>query len=183
VSRIGKAPVAIPAGVTCTLAGNTLKVKGPKGELSQEIPADITIQIDEAAGELRVERPSDLPKHRALHGLTRALVANMVHGVAEGYLRRLEIIGVGYRAAMNGDAVQLQVGHSHPVIMQPPAGISYAVDGTTAILVTGIDKQAVGQAAATLRAVRRPEPYKGKGIRYAGEVVRRKEGKTGGKKK
>lgn len=182
MSRIGKAPVAIPQGVSCSLNGTVLKVKGPKGELEQTIHPDITVVIDESSAEVRVERPSDKPNHRALHGLTRSLIFNMVQGVSEGYQRKLEIVGVGYRAAMNGDAVQLQVGYSHPVVMDPPAGVTYAVEGTTNIVVTGIDKQAVGQAAAVLRAVRKPEPYKGKGIRYAGEQVRRKEGKTGGKK-
>jgi large subunit ribosomal protein L6 len=182
VSRIGKAPVAIPDGVTCTLKDRVLTVKGPKGELTQAFDPSITVVIDQDAGQIRVERSSDKPSHRALHGLSRALINNMVEGVANGYERKLEIVGVGYRAAMNGNAVQLQVGHSHPVIMEPPAGITFAVDGTTNVIVTGIDKQAVGQAAARIRAVRKPEPYKGKGIRYAGEQVRRKEGKSGGKK-
>jgi large subunit ribosomal protein L6 len=182
VSRIGKAPVAIPDGVTCNLNEGILTVKGPKGELTQSFDAAITVVIDQEAKEIRVERPSDKPTHRSLHGLSRALINNMVEGVSNGYERKLEIVGVGYRAAMNGNAIQLQVGHSHPVIMEPPAGITYAVDGTTNIVITGIDKQAVGQAAARIRAVRKPEPYKGKGIRYAGEQVRRKEGKSGGKK-
>ena len=182
MSRIGKAPVAIPDGVTCTLNGSTLTVKGPKGELKQSFDSAITVVIDKDAAELRVERPSDKPEHRALHGLSRALIANMVEGVVNGYERKLEIVGVGYRAAMNGSSVQLQVGHSHPVIMEPPAGITFVVDGTTNIIVSGIDKQAVGQAAARIRSIRKPEPYKGKGIRYAGEQVRRKEGKSGGKK-
>ena len=182
MSRIGNAPVAIPDGVTCTLDGSTLTVKGPKGELKQSFDPAITVLIDKEAGEVRVQRPSDKPEHRALHGLTRALINNMVDGVGKGYERRLEIVGVGYRAAMNGQSVQLQVGHSHPVVVEPPEGITFAVEGTTNIVISGIDKQAVGQAAAQIRAKRKPEPYKGKGIRYAGEQVRRKEGKSGGKK-
>lgn len=182
MSRIGNAPVAIPDGVTCTLKDSTFTVKGPKGELHQSIAPEITVVIDGEAGEIRVQRSSDQPEQRAMHGLTRALINNMVEGAGKGYERRLEIVGVGYRAAMNGTAIQLQVGHSHPVVMEAPAGITFAVEGTTNILVSGVDKQAVGQAAARIRAVRKPEPYKGKGIRYAGEQVRRKEGKSGGKK-
>jgi len=177
MSRIGKAPIAIPKGVEIKIDGSHVTVKGPKGELDREIDADMTLK--QADGELRVTRPSDQPRHRAIHGLTRALVFNMVAGVTEGYSKTLELHGVGYRAQMQGKELSLALGYSHPVNVPAPEGVEFEVDGTTKIIVKGIDKQAVGQAAADVRKLRPPEPYKGKGIRYEGEYVRRKAGKAG----
>lgn len=178
MSRIGLRPISIPAAVTVQVAGrNVVTVKGPKGELVQQLPEEMS--IEQADGVIVVKRPSEIRKHRALHGLTRTLVANMVQGVTEGFKKDLEISGVGYRAAKDGNTLVLQVGYSHPVRREPPAGISYALDGITKVSVQGIDKQLVGEEAAQIRGVRKPEPYKGKGIRYAGEVVRRKAGKAG----
>ena len=179
MSRIGKLPVAIPSGVKVDLKGQHLKVTGPKGTLEQEFEPSIKVTI--ADGEIAVERPSDRPQHRALHGLTRALINNMVEGVTKGFERVLEIQGVGYRASMQGKNLNLALGYSHPVTVEPPAGIDFVVEGTNIIKVSGIDKQAVGQTAANIRAWRKPEPYKGKGIRYQGEYVRRKVGKAGSK--
>ncbi|MBF7095977.1 50S ribosomal protein L6 [Alkalibacter mobilis] len=177
MSRIGKMPVAIPAGVTVTVDGSNVTVKGPKGELTRNLHGDIKIeQID---GEIIVSRPSDKKEHRALHGLTRALVNNMVVGVSTGYEKRLEINGVGYRAAKQGKKLTLSLGYSHPVEMEDPAGIETEVEGTNKIIVRGIDKEKVGEHAANIRKKRQPEPYKGKGIKYADERIRRKEGKTG----
>ena len=178
MSRIGKQPVPIPSGVDISMSGTTLTVKGPKGTLTQEVHPDITIDI--ADGEVRVSRPDDEREHRALHGLFRSLIANMVVGVTDGYTRRLEIVGVGYRAAPRGSGLTLQMGFSHPVEVDAPDGITFAVPSPTRIEVTGADKQLVGQVAANIRAIRKPEPYKGKGIRYAGELVRRKSGKAAG---
>jgi len=178
MSRIGKMPVAIPAGVEVAIGDdNAVSVKGPKGTLSQQLAPSMRLTRDN--GTVLVERPDDEREHRALHGLTRTLLNNMVVGVTDGYRRDLEIHGVGYRAAMDGNALVLSVGFSHPVRMTPPEGISYALEGTTRISVIGIDKQRVGEEAARVRRVRPPEPYKGKGIRYAGERVRRKAGKAG----
>ncbi|PRT15547.1 50S ribosomal protein L6 [Bacillus wiedmannii] len=177
MSRIGKKILEIPAGVTITIAeDNTVAVKGPKGELTRKFNADMSIKIEENT--LTVERPSEQKEHRALHGTTRALIGNMVEGVTTGFARGLELVGVGYRAQKQGDKLILSVGYSHPVEMTPEAGLEVEVPVPTKIVIKGIDKQRVGEFAANIRAVRAPEPYKGKGIRYEGEVVRRKEGKT-----
>lgn len=179
MSRIGKKPVPIPTGVTATLQGRELTVKGPKGELRHTHHPEIHVEIVD--GQIRVVRPSDDRRHRALHGLTRALVANMVAGVTAGFSRRLEIHGVGYKAESRPHGVRLMVGLSHPVEYTAPTGVKIAVENNTLVTVEGIDKALVGQVAAEIRRVRPPEPYKGKGIRYAGEHVRRKAGKTGAK--
>lgn len=179
MSRIGRKPVEIPNGVTITLDGNTITVKGPKGELSRTLPGEMAITLVE--NEVRVTRPSDAKRHRALHGLTRTLIHNMVMGVTEGYTKALEIQGVGYKAEERPNGVRLVVGYSHPVDYDAPDGIEIVVETPTAVTVTGINKELVGQVAAELRRVRPPEPYKGKGIRYVGEQVRRKAGKTGAK--
>lgn len=177
MSRVGKLPIPIPDGVKCDLSDGHLKVTGPKGTLEIDVVPDMTVTIED--GELKVTRPSDKPDHRAKHGLMRALINNMVIGVTQGFEKSLEIQGVGYRASMQGKSLNLLVGYSHPVSMDAPEGITIEVDGTQKIKVSGIDKQLVGHMAARIRAVRKPEPYKGKGIRYAGEHVRRKVGKTG----
>lgn len=177
MSRIGKVPIAIPKGVEIKIDGNRVTVKGPKGQLEREVHADITVKQED--GELRVTRPSDQPRHRALHGLTRALLFNMVAGVTEGYSKTLELHGVGYRVQMQGKDLTLALGYSHPVNVPAPEGIEFEVDGTTKIIIRGINKQAVGQIAADVRKLKPPEPYKGKGIRYQGEHVRRKAGKAG----
>lgn len=180
MSRIGKLPVSIPAGVTITVADdNTVSVKGPKGQLSQKISKEIALAQEN--GILTVTRPSDEPKHRALHGLSRTLVNNMVVGVTAGYAKNLEIVGVGYKALKQGKTLVLNMGYSHPVEMPEPDGITIEVPAPTKISVKGIDKQLVGQVAANIRSVREPEPYKGKGIKYENEIIRRKEGKTGKK--
>ena len=175
MSRIGKLAIPVPSGVTVTIDGNNVKVKGPRGELTRSLPADIT--VSQADAQLTVTRPSDEQRHRALHGLTRSLVANMVEGVTKGFEKRLEIQGVGYRAALRGTALELSVGYSHQVVMNEPDGIQFEVPTPTEVVVKGIDKQKVGQTAAEIREVRPPEPYKGKGIRYQGEHVARKVGK------
>jgi len=175
MSRIGRAPIPIPDGVTVTITGQRVEVKGPKGELRHTVVEPIRVAQED--GSLVVTRPTDRGPHRSLHGLSRTLVANMVHGVSEGFEKRLEIVGVGYRAQLRGNALEMAVGYSHPVTVAPPEGISFEVPAPTQIVVRGIDKQSVGQVAAEIRAVRPPEPYKGKGIRYAGELVRRKVGK------
>ncbi len=175
MSRIGRAPIPIPDGVTVDITGQRVVVTGPRGELRHTVVEPI--RIAEQDGTLVVTRPTDRGPHRALHGLSRSLVANMVHGVKDGFERQLEIVGVGYRAQMRGQSLELAVGFSHPVTIEPPEGISFEVPAPTQVVVRGIDKQAVGEIAAQIRAVRPPEPYKGKGIRYAGEVVRRKVGK------
>ena len=178
MSRIGKLPIIVPGGVTITVDdGNTVTVKGPKGTLTEKISPDMMIEQDN--GVLHVKRPSDDKQHRALHGLTRSLIHNMVVGVTEGFAKNLEIEGVGYRAQLQGSKLVLNMGYSHPVEFEAPEGISFEVPAPNRITVKGISKQQVGQMAADIRAVREPEPYKGKGIRYAGEYVRRKEGKTG----
>jgi large subunit ribosomal protein L6 len=179
MSRIGKKPVPIPSNVEVTVNGSTVKVKGPKGELSRTFQPNMRIRVDN--GELLVERPTDDKPDRALHGLTRALIANMVQGVTEGFKKTLEIVGVGYRAEKKGKNLVVSVGYSHPVEYPEPAGITLTTPQPTVIVIEGIDKQRVGQVAAELRQFRRPEPYKGKGIRYQGEQVRRKAGKTAGK--
>lgn len=181
MSRVGNSPITLPSGVKFELSGRDLKVTGPKGTLTYQIRPEIAVTVED--GQVVATRPDEKPSTRAYHGMTRALLNNMVKGVSEGFTRTLEIQGVGWRCAMQGDAINISVGYSHPVVIQPPAGITFAVEGTTIIHVSGIDKQNVGQAAAQLRAIRKPEPYKGKGIRYREERVRRKEGKTGGKKK
>jgi large subunit ribosomal protein L6 len=175
MSRIGRKPIEIPAGVSVSLDPGRVMVNGPLGELTQRVSP--RMKIEQTDGALQVARPTDRGDDRALHGLTRSLVANMVEGVTKGFEKRLEIQGVGYRAALRGQALELQVGFSHPVVVEPPAGITFEVLTQTEVLVKGIDKQQVGQTAAEVRAVRPPEPYKGKGIRYQGEYVRRKVGK------
>ena len=177
MSRIGRLPIPIPAGVDVTLDGSTVTIKGPRGELRREIAPEVTLVREDGA--LRVERPRDDKRSRELHGLTRTLVANMVTGVTAGYSKPLEITGVGYRAQKVGDKLQLTLGYSHPIEIEPPAGISFEVDNPVRLAVVGIDKELVGQVAATVRATRKPEPYKGKGVRYAGERIRRKAGKAG----
>lgn len=179
MSRIGKKPVPVIKGVTVTVDGHTVKVKGPKGELSRTLPADIQVAID--GDQIIVNRPSDEPRHRALHGLSRTLVANMVEGVTKGFQKQLEIVGVGYKAENRPYGLQLALGFSHPVEYRAPAGIKLSAPTPTSIVVDGADKQVVGQVAAELRSLRPPEPYKGKGIKYQGEQIRRKAGKAGGK--
>jgi large subunit ribosomal protein L6 len=179
MSRIGKKPVAVPKGVTAEVQGNTVAVKGPKGELRRNFHPDMTLTL--ADGEVTVARPSDDKRHKALHGLTRTLVQNMMDGVAKGYSKTLEIQGVGYKAEPKPYGVNLIVGFSHPVKYEAPKGIKISVENNTVVKVEGADKEIVGQVAAELRLVRPPEPYKGKGIRYQGEQVRRKAGKTGAK--
>ena len=178
MSRIGRRPITIPANVDLAIDdGNAVRVKGPRGELAATFDRDM--QLTRENGTLTIERPDNEREHRSLHGLTRTLINNMVVGVTDGYRKDLEITGVGYRAAMDGKVLVLTVGYSHPVRMTPPDGITYAIDGPTRVSVQGIDKQLVGEEAARIRRVRPPEPYKGKGIRYAGELVRRKAGKAG----
>jgi large subunit ribosomal protein L6 len=179
MSRIGRKPLPVPKGVEVSLAGQAVTVKGPKGSLTLQVHPEIGVRLDD--GTVLVERPSDARQHRALHGLTRALLANMVLGVTQGYQKKLELHGVGYKAEANPKGVKLVVGLSHPVEFPAPAGIKISVENNTQIRVDGIDKALVGQVAAELRKVRPPEPYKGKGIRYVGEHVRRKAGKTGAK--
>jgi large subunit ribosomal protein L6 len=175
MSRIGRRPIEVPGGVDIDVRPGRVTVKGPLGELSQAVPVRMTIERRD--GELVVTRPTDRGEDRALHGLTRTLVANMVEGVTKGFERRLELQGVGYRAALRGDVLELAVGFSHPVVKEPPEGITFEVPVPTQIVVRGTDKQRVGQVAAEIRRVRPPEPYKGKGIRYQGEYVQRKVGK------
>ena len=177
MSRIGKAPIDLPAGVEVKYDDNTVVVKGPKGSLSQVIDPRLGVSIDD--GVLTVSRDSEDREVRALHGLSRALIANMVLGVSAGYSKELQAVGVGYRGALKGKTLELQVGYSHPVAIEAPEGITFEVPEPTKLIVSGIDKQLVGQVAANIRAVRPPEPYKGKGIRYADEYVRRKAGKAG----
>lgn len=177
MSRIGKMPIPIPTGVKVNIQGNTVTVNGPKGELSRKIPADMMVNLDNDV--LTVSRPSDSNKHRSYHGLTRSLLANMVEGVSKGFEKNLEIVGVGYRAEKTGDKLILRMGYSHPVEVIPLPGTSLKVEGNNKITVSGIDKEMVGEMAAEIRAIRRPDAYKGKGIRYAGEVVRLKPGKAG----
>ena len=179
MSRIGKKPVAVPKGVTVTLSGNAVSVKGPKGELARTFHPEMTLAME--GDNVTVSRPSDETRHKALHGLSRTLLANMVEGVTQGYKKTLEIQGVGYKAETKPFGLQLSLGFSHPVQYKAPAGIKFAVENNTVVKIEGADKEMVGQVAAELRNMRPPEPYKGKGIRYQGEQVRRKAGKTGAK--
>jgi large subunit ribosomal protein L6 len=178
VSRVGKLPVSVPQGVTVNVKKNLVTVKGPKGQLQREFSPELTIKLED--GQVLVTRPTDQRRHRALHGLTRQLINNMVVGVNDGYKRSLEIVGVGYRAEMQGESLVLNVGYSHPIVYEPPENVSFEVEkGGRNLTVLGIDKEQVGEVAARVRRARPPEPYKGKGIRYAGEFVRRKAGKAG----
>ena len=176
MSRIGKAPIPVPSGVEVSISGSQVAVKGPKGALDLEVPGEITVRQD--GEEILVERPDDERQNRALHGLTRSLVNNMVVGVSEGFSKELQIVGVGYRAAPKGSDLELQLGFSHPVIVKAPDGIEFDVPEPTRIIVSGANKQVVGQVAADIRSHRKPEPYKGKGVRYLGEHVVRKAGKA-----
>lgn len=180
MSRIGRKPIAVPSGVTVTLDNTQITVKGPKGTLSRELHRDIKVNVEENV--INVERPSDNKLHRSLHGTTRSVVQNMVNGVTEGFVKNLELVGVGYRANKTGNKLVLNVGYSHPVEIEPAAGIEFDVPSNTKIIVKGIDKELVGATAAKIRSVREPEPYKGKGIKYEGERILRKEGKAGKKK-
>ena len=179
MSRIGKNPITVPNGVNITLDGNRITVKGPKGELSRVIPADM--QVSQDTGTVTVNRPSDDPKHKALHGLSRTLIANMVEGVTKGFSKQLDIVGVGYKAETRPYGLQLALGFSHPIEYKAPKGIKLTAPAPTQIVIEGANKEVVGQVAAELRSLRPPEPYKGKGIKYAGEQIRRKAGKAGGK--
>lgn len=181
MSRIGRKPITVPAEVQIKNENNLITVNGPKGELSRQIHNDMIVKID--GNILTVERPSDNKLHRSMHGLYRTLIDNMVIGVTKGYSKNLEIAGVGYRAAKAGNAINFTLGFSHPVVIEPPAGISFEVPAPTKITVSGISKEAVGAMAAKIRSLREPEPYKGKGVKYEGEVIRRKAGKAGGKGK
>jgi large subunit ribosomal protein L6 len=177
MSRIGRMPVAVPAGVTVTVEGSRITVKGPRGTLARQLPAEMVVEQND--GQLTVTRPSDEQNHRALHGLTRSLVNNMVEGVTKGFQKQLDIVGVGYRAETKPYGLFLALGYSHPIEYKAPAGIKLTATAPTTIVVDGADKEIVGQVAAEIRGLRPPEPYKGKGIKYAGEVVRRKAGKAG----
>jgi len=178
MSRIGKLPVTVPAGVDVTIDGQTVTVKGPKGTLSHTVVEPIKVERDED-GAIVVKRPDDERRNKAYHGLTRSLVNNLVVGVTQGFEKKLEIVGVGYRVALKGSNLEFALGFSRPVVVEPPEGITFAVESPTRFSVSGIDKQLVGETAANIRKIRKPEPYKGKGVRYAGENVRRKVGKTG----
>jgi len=177
MSRIGKMPIAIPSGVEVKIDGQVVSVKGPKGTLTHTVPTPITVAVEENS--IMVARPDDERTSRSLHGLTRTLIANNIEGVTKGFTKGLEIVGTGYRVTQKGSAIEFALGYSHPILVQAPEGISFQVEGNTKITVVGIDKQAVGEVAANIRKLRKPEPYKGKGVRYAGEVVRRKAGKAG----
>ena len=181
MSRIGKLPITVPANVTVTIENNLVTVKGPKGELARQINKDMILKLEDS--HLTVERPSDDKEHRAMHGLSRTLINNMVIGVTVGFTKTLEINGVGYRAAKQGENINFTLGFSHPVVKEPPAGITFEVPAPNKIIVKGANKETVGAVAADIRTLRPPEPYKGKGIRYEGEVVRRKAGKAGAKGK
>ena len=178
MSRIGRVPVPVPTGVDVTIVGQTVTVKGPKGSLTHTVPNPIAVARDDN-GAIVVTRPNDERASRSLHGLTRTLLANLVTGVTEGYVKKLEIVGTGYRVVAKGETLEFALGFSHPVNITPPAGISFSVESPTKLSVSGIDKQQVGEVAANIRKIRKPEPYKGKGVRYAGEIVRRKVGKAG----
>jgi large subunit ribosomal protein L6 len=180
MSRIGRLPITVPAGVDVTLDGAQVTVKGPKGTLSHTVAAPITVAREDD-GTVKITRPDDERASRALHGLTRTLIANMVVGVTEGYEKKLEIVGTGYRVAAKGANLEFALGYSHSITVEPPAGITFTTDGPVRFAVSGIDKQAVGEVAANLRKLRKPDPYKGKGVRYAGEVIKRKVGKAGKK--
>jgi large subunit ribosomal protein L6 len=177
MSRIGRLPIAVPSGVDVTIEGRQLTVKGPKGTLSRVLHPDMAVSTED--GTIVVSRPTEQKTHKQLHGLTRTLVNNMVVGVTDGYRKGLEITGVGYRAALNGRKLTLNLGYSHPIEIDPPEGISFELENPTHLSVVGIDKELVGQVAAQVRSTRKPDPYKGKGVRYAGEQVRRKAGKAG----
>lgn len=177
MSRIGRLPISVPAGVEVKIDGNLVAVKGAKGELTHEVAAPITVALED--GVLTVSRPNDERASRSLHGLTRTLIQNMIVGVTEGYSKKLEIVGTGYRVMAKGSDLEFALGYSHPINIKAPEGITFAVEGNNKLTVTGISKQQVGQVAANIRGLRKPDPYKGKGVRYAGEVVRRKVGKTG----
>ena len=177
--RIGRKPVSVPNGVTVTVNGPAITVKGPKGELSRKLHPDMQVKVEN--GNVTVDRPSDEDRHRALHGLTRSLIANMVEGVTQGYKKQLEITGVGYKAEVKQFGLQLALGYSHPVEYRAPAGIKLTAPQPIVVVIEGADKEKVGQVAAEIRALRKPEPYKGKGVRYQGEQIRRKAGKAGGK--
>ena len=183
MSRIGRAPITVPSGVTVTVKDNVVAVKGPKGELKENIDRDITVEVKD--GHVNIARPTDQIRHRALHGLSRALVANMVKGVTEGYTKKLELIGVGFKAANQGNLLDLALGYSHNILFEVPKEIKVATETLTGqnptITLEGIDRQLLGQVAAKLRSLRKPEPYKGKGVRYVGEIVRKKAGKAAGK--
>jgi large subunit ribosomal protein L6 len=179
MSRIGRKPVPVPNGVTVTVNGPAITVKGPKGELSRKLHPDMQVKVEN--GNVTVDRPSDEDRHRALHGLTRSLIANMVEGVTQGYKKQLEITGVGYKAEVKPFGLQLALGYSHPVEYRAPAGIKLSAPQPIVVVIEGADKEKVGQVAAEIRALRKPEPYKGKGVRYQGEQIRRKAGKAGGK--
>ena len=177
MSRIGRLPIDIPTGVDLTIDGQVVTVKGPRGTLTNTVPASLTIAIED--GKALVRRPDDERTSKSLHGLTRTLIANNIIGVTQGYTKGLEVVGTGYRVQARGANIEFALGFSHPVLVEPPAGISFTVEGNNRLTVSGIDKQAVGEAAANIRKIRKPEPYKGKGVRYAGENVRRKAGKSG----
>ena len=177
MSRIGRLPIDVPAGVTVSVDGQNVTVKGPKGELSLAVKSPIEVKVED--GQVLVTRPNDERDSRSLHGLTRTLIANDIIGVTEGYAKSLEVVGTGYRVVAKGVGVEFALGFSHPVNVEPPAGITFEVEGNNKLHIRGISKQAVGEAAANIRKIRKPEPYKGKGVRYAGEVVRRKAGKAG----
>lgn len=179
MSRVGKKPVVLSNGVEVKIADNSLEVKGPKGSLSFDMVGDVDVELVEQ--EVVFTRKNDLKRNRALHGLYRALLQNMVTGVSEGFTKRLELVGVGYKAEMKGNVLFLSLGYSHPIVFNPPEGITIEVPSQTVIVVSGIDKQVVGQVAAKIRGFRKPEPYKGKGVKYTGEVIRRKAGKTASK--
>jgi large subunit ribosomal protein L6 len=177
MSRIGRLPIEIPAGVTVAVDSSVVTVKGPKGELTLSVAKPIEVAVED--GQVLVTRPDDERESRSLHGLTRTLISNQIIGVTQGYTKGLEVVGTGYRVAQKGGSVEFALGFSHPVLIEPPAGITLTVEGNNKLTVSGIDKQAVGEAAANIRKIRKPEPYKGKGVRYAGEIVRRKAGKAG----
>ena len=177
MSRIGRLPIDIPAGVTVSVDGQDVAVKGPKGELALSVAKPIEVSVED--GQVLVSRPDDERESRSLHGLTRTLINNNIIGVTQGYTKGLEVVGTGYRVQAKGDSVEFALGYSHPITVDPPAGITFTVEGNNKLTVSGIDKQAVGEVAANIRKLRKPEPYKGKGVRYAGEIVRRKAGKSG----
>jgi large subunit ribosomal protein L6 len=179
MSRIGKRPIEVPGNVTVTIDGSRVKVKGPKGELERVLHPDMEVALDN--GSVTVRRPSDEPRHKALHGLSRTLVANMVEGVTKGYVKQLEITGVGYKAELKPYGLLMSLGYSHTIEVKAPAGVKLSAPQPTQVVVEGADKEVVGRVAAEIRKLRKPEPYKGKGVRYAGEVIRRKAGKAGGK--
>jgi len=178
MSRIGRLPIPVPSGVTVTIDNGHVAVKGPKGELSMNIPAPIEASLD--GEQVLVTRPDDERESRALHGLTRTLISNQIIGVTDGYSKTLEVVGTGYRVTEKGQSLEFALGYSHPITVDPPEGVTFSVEGNDKVTVSGIDKQAVGEAAANIRKLRKPEPYKGKGVRYQGERVRSKAGKAGG---